>query len=117
MRYLLNHAQYSFQVTKSVQPRPDRQAQKVNGEFPQKIDNRTGLPQWSVELTAFDNENEGSEVITVTVCSPEKPKVTVRQDVSPVDLEAVVWTNKGNAAVAYRAMGLKPVTASSSKAA
>jgi hypothetical protein len=90
-----------FQVTRNPEPKLDQ-----NGK--QKV-NRDGLPMWATQVMALDMS--GGEVLVVTV-SGVKPSVTVGQDVAPVELEAIPWATNGKSGISYRAVELKPVSAS-----
>jgi len=101
-RLLLDTSRVSYEV--SVNPVP-----KLDQAGAQKHDRETKMPMWTVHLYALA-ENSG-EVLNVTVVSAEKPPVTVRQPVVPVDLEALPWVNdrdgKVRSGVAFRAAGLR----------
>jgi hypothetical protein len=71
---------------------------------------------WVVQLVAF--AGDGVETLNVTVASnSEPPKVTQKQSVTPVGLEAVPWAKDNKAQVAYRAESIQVLTASKSSAA
>lgn len=104
MRLLVDISKVSFEVAVPAVPKLDPKSGK------QKFDQRTNLPMWSVQLISLD-EN-GAEVLNVTVVNEVRPAVTVKQPVVPVGLEALPWMNKdrdGNArhGVAFKATDVK----------
>lgn len=103
MRHLLDITQYTFTVTKAVEPRRDY------GKTEQKVDRDTGRPQWVLEVLAQDSER--GEVIKVTVTG-DQPKVNLGQPVRFETLEAIPWSNNGKSGVAYRAASVSAAPAS-----
>jgi hypothetical protein len=101
MRLSLDTSGTQFQATKNSEQKLDQ-----NGK--QKID-REGRPMWTTQVMALDET--GGEVIAITV-SGVQPSITVGQVVKPVGLEAIPWNNNGKHGVAFRAIELKPVSAS-----
>jgi hypothetical protein len=107
MRYLLKTDGIEFEVSKRPTPKA-----APNGV--QKIDKATGWPVWSVELTGFTNETEGSSVLQVNTPSPTLPPLQWRQPVEAVDLEVIPWEQKGKdgeirTGVAFRAKEIRPI--------
>jgi len=104
MRLFVDISQVSFEVAVPAVAKLDPKSGK------QKVDGRTGVPMWSVQLISLDAA--GAEVLNVTVVNETKPAVAVKQPVVPVELEALPWMNKdrdGNArhGVAFKASDLK----------
>lgn len=93
MRLILDMTQVTCTVTKNAEPRRDY------GKTEQRTD-KSGRPQWVLEVLAQDAER--GEVIRVTVTG-DQPRMTVGQHVRFDALEAVPWSNNGKAGVAYRA--------------
>ena len=109
MRYLLKTDGTEFEVSRRPEPKT-----APNGA--QKIDRSTGWPVWSVQLATFTNEEEGSDVLVVTVASPGMPQLRWREPVELVDLEVIPWSAKGNdgdtrSGVAFRAKEIRPAAA------
>jgi hypothetical protein len=107
-RLMLDTTNVSYEVSINAQPKRDQN----NG---QKIDRMSGLPMWSVVLYALGDGWAG--VMDVTVTAQERPAATVRQQVVPVGLEALPWTNerdgKTRSGIAYKATDLKLIGAES----
>ena len=106
MRYLLKTDGIDWECSRRSVPKT-----APNGV--QKIDASTGRPVWSVELTGFTNEDEGSSVIVVNVASPTMPVLQWREPVEVVDLEMIPWSQKGRdgdirSGVAFRAKEIRP---------
>ena len=101
MRLTIDTSGVQCQVTKNPEQKLDQ-----NGK--QKID-RDGRPMWTTQVMALDET--GGEVLAVSVAGV-MPSVTVGQLVKPVGLEAIPWNNNGKHGVAFRAVELKPVAAS-----
>jgi hypothetical protein len=104
MRHLVDIRKVAFTATMNPTEKLDQ-----NGK--QKI-NRDGALMWATQVMALDDT--GAEVLTITVAGV-KPNVTVGQMVIPVELEAIPWSNNGKHGIAYRAVELRPATASASK--
>ena len=109
MRYLLKTDGIEFECSKRPVPKT-----APNGV--QKVDNSTGWPVWSIELTGFTNEDDGSSVIAVNVASPTLPVLQWREPVEVVDLEMIPWSQKGRdgdirSGVAFRAKEIRPAGA------
>jgi hypothetical protein len=98
MRLVLDVSRARFTVSK-----PPEEKRDLEGK--QRADKRTGALLFTVQLVAFDET--GAEVITVTVAG-QLPKVAVGQDVSPVELEAIPWSQEKRSGVAYRAKEVRP---------
>ena len=106
MRYLLKTDGIEFEVSK-------RPVAKTGPNGVQKVDASTNWPVWSVELTGFTNEEEGSTVIAVNLASPTVPALAWREPVEVVDLEMIPWSQKGRdgdirSGVAFRAREIRP---------
>ena len=95
------------QVTVSKQPETKNDQ---NGN--QRSEKGTGRLMWSTQVFVLDET--GGEVISVTTAG-EKPTVSVGQLVAVEQLEAIPWATNGRNGVAFRAVSLKPVSATSSK--
>jgi hypothetical protein len=95
------------QVTVSKQPETKNDQ---NGN--QRSEKGTGRLMWATQVFVLDET--GGEVISVTTAG-EKPNVTVGQLVAVEQLEAIPWATNGRNGVAFRAVSLKPVSATSSK--
>jgi hypothetical protein len=93
-----------FSVTRNPEPKADQTGK-------QKF-TKDGAPMWQTQVQALDDG--GAEVLMLTTAG-EKPKVTVRERVIPVGLEAIPWNTNGRHGVAYRASELKPVAVTASK--
>jgi hypothetical protein len=98
MRLLVDTSQVRFTVSKPPEEKKDLDSR-------QRSDRRTGELLYTVQLVAFDST--GGEVITVTVAG-SPPKVTVGQDVFPVELEAIPWVQEKRSGTAYRAKDVRP---------
>ena len=94
----------TYQVTRRAQPKVDTRT----GE--QKTDRVTKQLLSTVEVLQLSLNDEGGEVITVSLPGPQ-PEFTVGQQVTPIDLEALPWSQGDRSGVAYRAKALAPVTA------
>ncbi|MFC0528198.1 hypothetical protein [Phytohabitans kaempferiae] len=105
MRLLVNTANVQFTATTVPGP-------KVDNTGKQKFDRVTNLPMWTVQVMALDDQ--GGEMLNVTVVSEVKPDVVVGQLVVPVDLEALPWVSdrdgKVRSGVAFRASALRVLT-------
>ena len=109
MRYLLKTDGIEFEVSKRPVPKT-----APNGV--QKVDASTGLPVWSVEVTGFTNEEEGTSVLAVNVASPQMPALSFREPVEVLELEMIPWSQKGRdgdirSGVAFRAKEIRAVGA------
>ena len=98
MRLLVDTSKTSFTVTKVATEKTDQ-----NGV--QKIDRMTKQPLWVVQVMALDET--GGEMLTVTVAGLP-PKLTVGQQVNPVELEAIPWATNGKNGTAFRASSIAP---------
>ncbi len=98
MRLRLDISKTSFTVTRTAVEKTDQ-----NGV--QKIDRTTKQPLWVVQLMALDET--GGEMLTVTVAGIP-PKLTVGQQVNPVELEAIPWATNGKNGTAFRASSIVP---------
>ena len=96
MRLRLDISKTSFTVTRTAVEKTDQ-----NGV--QKIDRMTKQPLWVVQLMALDET--GGEMLTVTVAGIP-PKLTVGQQVNPVELEAIPWATNGKNGTAFRASSI-----------
>lgn len=65
---------------------------------------REGAPMWTTQIYVLDES--GGEIIKVTTAG-EKPKCSVGQHVTPVQLEMIPWSTNGRSGVAYRAIEIK----------
>ena len=115
MRYLLKTDGIEFEVSK-------RPVAKTGPNGVQKVDSSTNWPVWSVELTGFTNEDEGSTVIVVNVPAPQMPELRWREAVEVVDLEMIPWSQKGRdgdirSGVAFRAREIRPLNGGQMSAA
>src|SRR4051794_4083168 len=84
MRLWLDVSKARFMVTCNPEPKI---ADLKSGA--QKIEQESGLPMWSTELTALTGR--GASVIQVTTVSQSVPVVSVGEIVVPEDLEALPW--------------------------
>jgi hypothetical protein len=105
MRLWLDVSKARYMVTCNPEPKV---ADLKTGA--QKIDQESGLPMWTTELTALTDR--GASVIQVTTVSQTIPVVSVGEIVVPDGLEALPWTNKDRdgelrTGIAYRASALK----------
>ena len=98
MRLRMDTSRTSFTVTRTAVEKTDQ-----NGV--QKIDRTTKQPLWVVQLMALDET--GGEMLTVTVAGIP-PKLTVGQQVNPVELEAIPWATNGKNGTAFRASSIVP---------
>ena len=101
MRLVIDTSRVRFTVSKAPEEKRD-----LDGK--QRADKRTGELLFTVQLVAFDEA--GAEVITVTVAGAP-PRVSVGQDVHPVELEAIPWSQEKRSGVAYRAKSVTPAQA------
>ena len=109
MRYMLRTEGIEWEVSKSA-------VAKTNPSGVQKVDPGTGWPVWSIQLTTWTNEEEGSDVLVVSVASPTAPLLRWREPVEVVDLEMIPWSQKGRdgdirSGVAFRAKEIRPAAA------
>jgi hypothetical protein len=98
MRLLVDTSKTSFTVTRGATEKNDQ-----NGV--QKLDRMTKQPLWVIQVMALDET--GGEMLTVTVAGVP-PKLTVGQQVVPVELEAIPWATNGKNGTAFRALTLNP---------
>jgi hypothetical protein len=98
MRLRVDTSGITFQVTKKPVDKTDQ-----NGV--QKIDRATKEPLSVTQLAAIDET--GGEMLNVTTAGVP-PKVTVGQQVVPVDLEAIPWATNGKNGTAFRASSIVP---------
>ena len=106
MRLIIDVSRVSFSVGREPEPRMARE----NGQETavQRRDKVTNLPMWSVQLVAI--EEDGAEVINVTVVAPDAPKLSAGQPVVPVSLQAIPWAENGKNGTACRAVEMKPAS-------
>ena len=112
-RYLLKTEGVEWECTKRPVPKFEDDG---NGgrSTRQKIDKATGYPVWTIEVTAFTNEEDGSAVFPVSVASSAMPDVAWRQPVEVVDLEIFPWASKDRRSgdvrqgVAFKAREVRP---------
>jgi hypothetical protein len=69
---------------------------------------------YSVEVTGFTNEEDGSSVLLISLPSPTQPVLRWREPVEVVDLEMIPWSQKGRdgeirSGVAFRAKDIRPL--------
>lgn len=95
------------QVTLDPEPKTDNKGE-------QSTDRNTGQPIWQTQV--FVLGPSGGAVLLVRTAG-DKPSVKAGQSVVFEDLEAVPWANGDRNGIAYRAIGVKAATASTSKAA
>ncbi len=105
MRLYVDTSQVSFQVSREFAERTDQDGK-------QRKDKRTDQLMWTAQLVAVDEE--GAEVLNVTVLGDTPPKVTKGQPVTPVELQALPWAQNGRNGVAFRAKTVQPVAVPSS---
>ncbi len=98
MRLRMDIARISFTVTREAVEKTDQ-----NGV--QKVDRLTKEPLFVVQVMALDES--GGEMLNVTVAGVP-PKLTVGQQVTPVDLEAIPWATNGKNGTAFRAKSINP---------
>ena len=108
MRYMLKTEGIEFEVSKSP-------VAKTNPNGAQKVHPLTNWPVWAVQLTTWTNEDEGSDVLVVSIASPTAPSLRWREPVEVVDLEMIPWSQKGRdgdirSGVAFRAKEIRPVS-------
>lgn len=101
VKLLLDTSRMAFTVTRGAMEKTDQ-----NGA--QKFDRNTREPLWTVQVMALDDT--GGEVLLVTVAGVP-PKVTVGQQVVPVELEAIPWNTNGKNGTAFRAKSLNAMPA------
>lgn len=106
MRLMVDTSGVTFTVGREVQARTEQQNPNA-----QRMDRNTGLPMWTVQLVAVDDG--GAEVINVTVCATEAPKVTVGTVVTPLNLQAIPWAQNGKNGTAFRASDIRPMNTGS----
>ena len=87
-KYWLRTEGIEFEVSKTAVPKTDGKTQK--------IDMVTQLPLWTVEVTAYDTENQGAQVMPVVMAAASAPEVRWREQVELVDLEIRPWANNRN---------------------
>ncbi len=100
MKLLIDISRITFTVTRAAAEKTD-----MNGT--QKFDRNSREPLWTVQVMALDEA--GGEMLVVTTAGVP-PKVTVGQQVVPVELEAIPWAQNGKNGTAFRAKGFSPVT-------
>jgi hypothetical protein len=88
---------------------------KTDGKV-QKVDRATSLPLWTVELTGFTNEEDGTAVLAVNVASAQAPLLSFREPVEVVELEMNPWAQVGRegdlrSGVSFRAKEIRPLNA------
>jgi hypothetical protein len=105
VKLLVDVSRTSFTVTRGA-------VEKVDQNGRQKTDRNTHEPLWVTQVMALDAT--GGEMLNVTVAGVP-PKLTVGQQVLPVELEAIPWATNGKNGVAFRAKSLN--VAGNSKAA
>lgn len=115
MRYMLRTDNVEFEVSKTAVPKVDQ-----NGA--QKIDPVSKLPVWSVELTAWTGEDQGADVVTVSIPAASIPTLRWREPVEVVDLEMLPWAQKRrdgelHQGVAFKAVEIRPARAMTAVAA
>jgi hypothetical protein len=98
MRLLVDISRVTFTVTKAP-------AEKCDQNGVQKKDRTTGEPLFTTQVMALDET--GGDMLTITTAGAP-PKVSVGQQVHPVELEAIPWATNGRNGVAYRASSLTP---------
>jgi hypothetical protein len=103
MKLLVDIARVTFTVTKAV-------AEKCDQNGVQKKDRTTGEPLFTTQVMALDET--GGDMLTITTAGAP-PKVSVGQQVHPVELEAIPWATNGRNGVAYRASSLTPTAGTS----
>jgi hypothetical protein len=103
MRLLVDISRVTFTVTKAP-------AEKCDQNGVQKKDRTTGEPLFTTQVMALDET--GGDMLTVTTAGAP-PKVSVGQQVHPVELEAIPWATNGRNGVAYRASSLTPAAGTS----
>jgi len=107
MRLLIDISRVTFTVTKAP-------AEKCDQNGVQKKDRTTGEPLFTTQVMALDET--GGDMLTVTTAGVP-PKVSVGQQVTPAELEAIPWATNGRSGVAYRASSLTPAGSSAAKSA
>jgi hypothetical protein len=106
MRYMLRPDGMEFEISKAP-------GAKTAPNGVQKVDAATGWPVWAVQLTTWTNEDEGSDVLVVSVASATVPQLRWREPVEVLDLEMIPWSQKGRdgeirSGVAFRAKEIRP---------
>lgn len=109
MKLMLDTQNTEFRVSRAAEEKTERETGV------QRKDRRTGEPLWLVQLVAEDDD--GAEVIRVTVASEHKPKLTRQQAASVEGLEAIPWSQGERSGVAYRAQSITQQPASKPAAA
>jgi hypothetical protein len=110
VRYFLKTDGMEFECTKKAVLKMDRR----NGVEVQKIDRATQLPVFTVELTVFTDEDQGSSVLSVSLPSATYPDLRFREPVLVEGLEMIPWANTDDrnglrSGVAWRAERIVPV--------
>jgi len=108
MRYLLKTEGTEYEVSKAAVPKLDQ-----NGV--QKVDFVSKFPVYVVQVTAWTNEDSGSDVLEVAVASPTPPVLRWREPVEVVDLEMIPWSQKRRdgevrSGVAFKAAAIRPLS-------
>ncbi len=110
MKLYVDTSDVVFEVGKPFEAKRDpegRQRKERSGE--QRL-------LWVVQLVAF--AADGVETLNVTVASDaEPPRLTQKQSVTPVGLEAVPWAKENKAQIAFRAESIQPLAAAKPSAA
>ena len=106
MKIYVDTSKHTYQVTQNPAPKV---GDRKSGA--QKIDQTSGLPMWTTELTALAHTG-GASVIQVTTTGQVAPQVSIGASVVPEDLEALPWSNRGGdgetrMGIAYRASALR----------
>lgn len=87
-----------FTVTK----RPEA---KTTNDGEHRADKATGLPLWSTQLVAVDNE--GGDIIAVTTVGEKPPPVEPDDPVTVHGLVALPWHSNNRHGIAYRAIAIQ----------
>jgi hypothetical protein len=106
MKLFVDVTRLKFSVSKLPVEKTDQ-----NGK--QKTDRNTHELLWSTKVMAHDGED--GEIITITTAGPQAPKVTVFQEVVPVELEAIPWATNGKSGTAFKAVSITVAGAAGSK--
>jgi hypothetical protein len=109
MRYMLKCDDAEYEVSKTAVP-------KVDERGVQKVDPVTHLPVWSVQVTAWNDEDTGADVMVVSVPAEVRPELRWREPVTVTDLEIIPWTQKRRdgevrSGVAFKASAITSVGA------
>jgi hypothetical protein len=102
MKLLVDTSGVSFTVTRAAEEKTDQ-----NGQ--QKTDRRSQEPLWTVQVMALDED--GGEMLKVTVAGTSPPKLSQGQQVRISELEAIPWVTESRNGVAYRAKSITPAAA------